>query len=166
MAVFTLRCTRKLLARLKAPARSEGVEPTTRLGDWYGNLLFLPGQQVVLLVNERSLLPALVPASPASTLLERLPAAVAVVLRGLGVPPTVVEAELREMQEVVVAKTTSRRVLGTMTDFAFLLEGYELSQTPLVEAALKLAKAPCSPLGMEAPGAAALRLLGTLQSSR
>jgi hypothetical protein len=60
--VFTLRCTKKLLARLGASPALDDVEPTTRLGDWYANLLFRPGGQVVLFVNERTLLPVIVKA--------------------------------------------------------------------------------------------------------
>jgi len=62
--MFTLRCTKKLLTRLGSPVPVDEVDPTTRLGDWYANLLFQPGGQVVLFVNERSLLPVLVAASP------------------------------------------------------------------------------------------------------
>ena len=65
--MFRLRCTKKLLARLHTSPVTSGADPTTRLGDWYANLLFRPGGQVVLFVNERSLLPVLVLASPAST---------------------------------------------------------------------------------------------------
>jgi len=41
----------------------DDIEPTTR-GDWYANLLFPPGVQVVLSVSERTLLPVLIDASP------------------------------------------------------------------------------------------------------
>ncbi len=61
--MFTLRCTRKLLNRLHQATATDDPEPTTRLGDWYANLLFRPGGQVVLFVNERTLLPVLVPTS-------------------------------------------------------------------------------------------------------
>jgi hypothetical protein len=38
--MLTLRCTKKLLGRLKAKPVSEAPSSTTRLGDWYGNLLY------------------------------------------------------------------------------------------------------------------------------
>jgi hypothetical protein len=95
--VFTLRCTKKLLARLGSKPVEDELEPTTRLGDWYANLLFPPGGQVVLAVNERSLLPVLVPAAPATTLVARLGRVVEEVLLRISVPDAVVEAERREM---------------------------------------------------------------------
>ena len=84
--MFTLRCTKKLLARLRSTPIGDDVEPTTHLGDWYANLLFRPGGQVVLFVNERSLLPVLVPAGPATGLVNRFQAATADLLRQLGAP--------------------------------------------------------------------------------
>jgi len=53
----------------------EEASPTMRLGDWYADLLYQPGGQVVLFVNERSLLPVLIPASPSSSLVVRFRAA-------------------------------------------------------------------------------------------
>jgi len=53
----------------------EVVASTTRLGDWYANLVYRPGGQVILFVNERSLLPVLVAASPARSLVTRFQAA-------------------------------------------------------------------------------------------
>ena len=37
--MLVLRCTQKLLARLKQADNLPAVESTTRLGDWYGNIL-------------------------------------------------------------------------------------------------------------------------------
>ncbi len=51
-------------------------------------------------MNERSALPVLVPAGPAGTLVTRFLEATVDVLRRLGVPAAVVEAERREMDEV------------------------------------------------------------------
>ncbi len=111
--MFTLRCTKKLLARLGSTPAINEVQPTTRLGDWHANLLFRPSGQVVLFANERTLLPVLVPAAPASSLLNRFPAAAAYLLLRLGVPAAVVEAERSEMAEVRIRKTASRQVLGS-----------------------------------------------------
>jgi hypothetical protein len=65
--MYTLRCTRKLLKRTDETPSSEAVSPTTVLGDWYANLLHLRPQQLVLAMNERTLLCALVPAAPPRT---------------------------------------------------------------------------------------------------
>jgi hypothetical protein len=157
--VFTLRCTKKLLARLGAMPASEEAEPTTRLGDWYANLLYRPGGQVVLFVNERSLLPLLVAAKPASSQVPRFQAAVADQLLRLGVPAAAVEAERREMEEVRIGKTASRQVLGSMNDFAYLLDAYSRSEFSFGDIAAKLASTPCSPIGMKYPLDVVLELL-------
>ena len=119
--MFTLRCTRKLSQRLRTLPRAEDARATTTLGDWYANLVYLSREQVVLFVNERSLLPVLVPAKNASSLIARFAEAVCDVFLRLGVAPVTVEAEVREMQEAGIGKTMSRRVLGSMTDFTLML---------------------------------------------
>lgn len=133
------------------PPASDDSGPTTRLGDWYANLLFRPVQQLVLLVNQRTLLPVVIEAAPAVSIPARFPAAVADVLRGLGVPGPMVEAEFREMRDVSIGKTNSRQVLGSMTDFAYLLDAHLEPGRPLAEASHRLAHTPCSPLGMRYP---------------
>ena len=69
----------------------------------------------------------------------------------LGAPAAVGEAERREIADVRVWKTMSRRVLGVMTDFAFLMDGFRNDPMDLEETALRLADAPCGPLGMKRP---------------
>ncbi len=157
--MFTLRCTRKLLARLGSTPVLDEVEPTTSLGDWYANLLFRPGRQVVLFVNERSLLPVLVPASPAGSLVTRFQAATADLLLRFRVPAAVVWAERREMEEVLIGKTVSRQVLGSMNEFAYLMEAFRKEPASLSDIAARLASTPCSPIGMKYPVDVALELM-------
>jgi len=57
----------------------------------------------------------------------------------LGVPAAAVEAELREMAEVRIAKTASRQILGSMTDFAFLKDGYRNDRMDVDAVAMRLA---------------------------
>lgn len=122
--MYTLRCTRKLLRRTDETPSSEAVSPTTVLGDWYANLLYLRPQQLVLAMNERTLMCALIPAAPAATVAERLRIEVGGLLRDIGVPGTKVEAELAAMEHVTIGTTASRAVLGCMNDAAFQLEHY------------------------------------------
>ena len=72
MVVFSIHATRKLLDRVNRPVLPAVSEPATILGNWYANVLFWK-PQVVLLVNERTLLPVLMPLAPAATLAERFP---------------------------------------------------------------------------------------------
>jgi hypothetical protein len=52
--MVVLRCTHKLLARLKQTDALPVVESTTRLGDWYGNVLHLGRRQHLLFISERA----------------------------------------------------------------------------------------------------------------
>ncbi len=156
--MFALRCTRKLLERLRASPVPDLPEPTTKLGNWYANFLRRPGGQVLLFVNELTLLPVLIPRSPVATVLTRFREATGEVLVRLGVDQVVVDAELREMAEVAIPKTGSRQVLGSMNDFEVLMGAYGHDR-PLIDIALKLADAPCSPIGMRRPGEVAREVL-------
>lgn len=124
--MFVLRCTRKLLDRL-ARAELETAKQTTtttRMGDWTANLFFIGRQQVVLGVNNKSLLPVLVPIAPAKSFLPRFTEAAGELMMALGVARQKVLSEMGAMNECVVAPTNDRRVLGTINDFGRMLEVY------------------------------------------
>jgi hypothetical protein len=161
--VFTLRCTRKLLRRIDETPSSEVVSPTTVLGDWYANLLYLRPQQLVFAMNERTLLCALVPAAPAATVAERLRVEVGGLLRDIGVAAAKVEAELAAMEHVAIGATASRAVLGCMNDAVYQLGAYPRgtrSELDLRGAALHLAENIYSLTRYQMPRRLALELFG------
>jgi len=157
--MIVLRCTRKLLKRLHATPLDISPPSTTLLGDWYANVLFVYRRPLILAVSERTLLPILVPARDLSSLGERLGAALAEILLALGIPEPAAREEQRQMLPIVFARTDSRQILGTMNDFDRMLEPRP-GQT-LVSAALELAEAPCSPIGMESPDRATVSLFAS-----
>ena len=65
VGVYTIHAPKKLLDRVKQPVVGPVIEPTTALGNWYATVL-LWKPQAALLVNERTLVPALVPLAPAT----------------------------------------------------------------------------------------------------
>ena len=161
--MFTLRCTAKLLKRLHVEPALPATPPSTRLGDWYANLLFTRPAHLVLCASERTLLPVLIPARDIGSLLPRLREAVSDVLRALAVPEEAIRDEQREMQSAIVGKTASRQVLGSMNDFVTMLEAYRgpITSTPLLlDLALRLAETPCGPLRMNRPRDETVRLFG------
>ena len=97
--MFTLHCTAKLRDRLNRPLPDARSPTTTRLGDWYATVLFWK-PQLALLVNERTLLPVLLPLAPAKTLTERIGPAVSQVLQMHGIDRDFVERELAAMADV------------------------------------------------------------------
>lgn len=144
--MFTLHCTKKLLDRVQ-PQIAAPCNANTRLGNWYATALFWK-PQMALLVNERTLLPVLMPLAPAVTLVKRFPTALKEVLMALGLPTEFIQAEVEDMNDVVYAKTANRSLIGMLNEFAFLAEVFSDrggSMDP-VALSLKLATLPCGPL--------------------
>jgi hypothetical protein len=74
--MIVLRCTQKLLVRLKQTGDLQAAESTTRLGDWYGNILRIGRRQHLLFISERSRLPVVLLITEAKRLSDAFPDAV------------------------------------------------------------------------------------------
>jgi hypothetical protein len=150
--MYTLHCTKKLLDRMKGRVDTRQHVPSTRLGNWYATALFWK-PQVALLVNERSLLPVLMPLAPAASLPERFAEALAAVLQRHGQSQLMIDDERTAMNELCVMKTTNRSVVGTMNEFAFLADVYrgQTASPDLVALSLRLAGTPCGAIKYESP---------------
>lgn len=143
MTTLNLHCTQKLRDKLKA----EPVLPVPTdhwLGTWYATVLMWR-PQLVLLVNEQTLLPVLMPAAPASTLVQRLPAGIKRMLLAIGVSTSTVDQALGDLKAAAICKTASRSLVGTMNEFCFLAESYRggMSTVDQLGIALRLAQTPC-----------------------
>lgn len=110
-------------------------------------------------MNDRSLLPVIVPARPGDLIVSRFVETLRAVLGQLSAPANRIAAEAAEMAEVRIGPSTSRQVLGTMTDFDRMLDSYIKPGTTLVDLALRLAEAPCGPIAMRSPMDVAVELL-------
>ena len=144
--MFNLHCSKKLLDRIKPEVDLAG-HGTTVLGDWYATALFWK-PQLALLVNERTLLPVVMPLAPAISLALRFPDALAQVLLALDIGPDKVKSELEKMGKVTYCKTSNRSVLGIMNQFTFQAESYRdhFGLVDPLALSVKLAGTPCSPL--------------------
>jgi len=160
--MVTLRCTKKLLRRLRASTPSEARPPTTALGDWYATILHTRPHHVVLCVSERSLLSVVLPAREPDTLTSRFQAAVKEHLLTIGVPPQTVVREIAEMQEIELGPTMSRSVLGSLRELTFAVEfGLKSGRfSTLEELQLYLSTYIMGAIGMRYTSEAALELLG------
>ena len=124
---------------------------STRLGNWYATALFWK-PQMALIVNERTLLPVMLPLAPAATVAQRFPAALKTVLQAMDVPAEFIAAEIESMNDVIYAKTSNRSVVGVMNEFVFLADGYR-DRNGLIDpltVSLRLAQTPCGPLYTDA----------------
>lgn len=160
--MYTLHCTKKLLDRIKIAPGASSLPPTTGLGNWYATALFWK-PQVALLVNERTLLPVLMPLASSATLAARFPHELAAVLRAHGASQAFLDSEVAAMSEVHVAKTANRSVVGTMNEFAFLAEAYRehLETSDLFVLSMRLADTPCGAIKHNSPDRLLKELLGS-----
>jgi hypothetical protein len=160
----TIRCTHKLLRYLRAETEATHRDadfPTTRLGDWYANLLFTKHQRLIICISERSLLPVFVAAREPSTFVSRFQESVRSMLWTMGVPPDSLDLELREMARVQIGETASRSVLGSLNEL-ILQAQFALGQQPemdLLTLAMEVAETRCSAVKYESPWSATLALL-------
>lgn len=144
--MYSLHATKKLRDRAKQPVLAAVADPTTWLGNWYATVLFWR-PQLVLLVNERTLFPVLMPLAPAATVLDRFPIALGETLAAAEVESQFIDAELAEMNDRRWAKTASRSVLGIMNEFTFLAsDSRHRHDFDPIGLALWLAQTPCGPL--------------------
>ena len=147
--MLILRATKKLRDKIGGVPAGPGDESTAAVGDWYANLLAWRRPHVIL-VNARTLIPVIAPLAPAKGLAKRLPDVIADALLTLGVEREFVDAERERMEEVRIAATADRSVVGSMNDFAFLANhrcqqaGNDLDD--LSELSKELAHVPCGPL--------------------
>lgn len=145
--MFVVRGTKKLLDRVGKVDAADERASTTVLGDWYATVWFWR-PQVALFVNERTLIPVLLPMAPAATLVQRFVLALPETFSDYGLDPRFVEAEVADMAEHRLAKTASRRVLGVMNEFKHMADTYlhQADDVELMELGLWLAQTPCGPI--------------------
>ena len=159
--MYSLHCTKKLLDRIKPSIAFSLPAPTTALGNWYATALFWK-PQLALFVNERTLLPVLMPFAPASTLVARFPNGLAAVLSMYGASGTFIGREVAAMTDVTLAKTANRSVVGIMNEFSFLAEGYRgyLETSDLMTLTMRLADTPCGPIEYNSPARRIEKMVG------
>lgn len=145
--MLVIRGTKKVLDRLGGVTATDEDRSTTRLGDWYVNILFWK-PQVALFVSEATLLPVLTPFAPAATLIHRFPTALLAHLQAHEIGRSYTESELAEMEPRRLAKTASRSVIGVMNEFKYLADVYAKvdAESDLLTLSLRLAETPCGPL--------------------
>ena len=117
-------CTTKLLNELGTKPTNVPDQPTS-LWDWHANLLRIERKKWVLFTNDLTLYSFFVrfvkrPLPPDFVEMFRL--GLFKSLMGEGFAEPLVEYALRDHRNVVIAKTTSRSVLGSMNDLAFQLK--------------------------------------------
>jgi len=127
--MVVLRCTQKLLVRLKQAGDLPAVESTTRLGDWYGNILRIGRRQHLLFISEQSRLPVVLPITQSKRLTTVFPDAVCERLAIVGITVEDIVDERARMSEIAFGRTRNRSLLGTLNDFAFMAQSANARRT-------------------------------------
>lgn len=99
---------------------------------------------MLLLVNETTLLPVLLPLAPAATALARAVGRIAATMATYGADDAMIAAEVEQMSTRRIAPTANRSVVGIMTEFTFLADRSRARE--LDDLQEWLASTPCSPL--------------------
>lgn len=145
--MVVLRCTQRLLVRLKQVDPLPTVESITRLGDWYGNTLQLGRRRALIFISERSRLPVLIPIRDANRLRSVFPDAVGQMLEVVGIPAADIAEERSRMSVISFGRTRSRTLLGTLNDYSFMAGASALAgHESLDDIAHFLATTPITPL--------------------
>ena len=117
--MVTLRCTRKLYKFLEIEPVETPEPPTGALGDWYANLVPTYAGDLIIFVNELSLITVAIPVWESDRLVPLFRIRVENLLLMIGVPQKAIDRELKHYDSVQFSRTASRSVLGSMNDSAW-----------------------------------------------
>lgn len=112
--MITLRCTQRLLEHLKIEPEETDEPATGALGDWYANLIPTVAGDLILLVNERSLLSVAIPVQNTQSLIPLFRIRVANLLAMIHIPLGIIEREVMNLNQIRFGKTLSRATIGSM----------------------------------------------------
>jgi len=162
--MVTLRLTNKL-QKLLAIDLTDQLKPTTsKLGDWYANLVPTYSGDLIIFVNEKTLLSVAIPIWESDNLLSLLCLRIVNLLGMIGIQSKAIENEMSHYDHFQFSKTRSRSVLGSMNDFAFHYqimaeEAENKADLSLSNAEYRLSQMPCKPIDYKFPSDVAKELL-------
>lgn len=113
-----IRCTNKLIKALNQKPSTIESPQSNRLGAWYANIIPTPAGDTVLFASETSYLSVLVPTSEMAQLFPLFAKRVENLLGRLDLPIQIVNQEMANYSELVIAKTADRKVVASMNRIA------------------------------------------------
>jgi hypothetical protein len=149
---------------MKVKLQSNESESTTCLGDWYAMDIALDRKQFIMCVSSKPRLAVILEAAPYATFPDRLSDAVTELLKAIGVTDANIQSERTQMDEVALAKTINKSILGTLNDYRHQLEAVvrydRLDLNDTLKLSLYLSKTISLALPEGYPRDAALKLFG------
>ncbi len=162
--MLVIRPTLSLAKRLKVKLATTDVESSTRLGDWYAIDIVLKRRQFILAVSAKSRVSVMIEAAPYVTFPDRLPLAIREVLSSIGLKREKIESEINEMNQILLAKTQDRSVIGTMNDYRrhlqFMENSGRFNPNNLLAVSLQITATPSLVMPGVWPQEVALQLFG------
>lgn len=114
-----LKCTKKLRSRIgETPEHHDAPGPSV-LGDWVGNIVPVMGGEIIVFLNEGSLLTLVLPITALEDLAKSLRQELGRVLRELQVPQQFIVAADSAFSSVRIVPTDSRRMLSLLREVSY-----------------------------------------------
>ena len=155
-----LRCTAKYRKAFSLPEKlGEPNPPLSALGCWYANTLNVGHGRYLHYMSEKARLSVIVPLRHRETAEQRFTQTLADLLTHFGAASRYVDKEVSTLMSLADGRTTSRSVLGSMRDHAYLTKGYLQDDLSLWDVMLFLAESPAGPLDWDSANRVAPRLL-------
>lgn len=117
--MITLRCAPTVFKLLQIEPEEPDVPATGALGDWYASLVSTAAGDLILLVNERTLLSVAVPVQDANSLIPIFRIRVMNLLAMIHIPLGIIEREVMNLNEIRFGKATNHTVIGSMNMLAW-----------------------------------------------
>jgi hypothetical protein len=117
--MINLKCTKRLLSRVNEPPKGVLSDEPAVLGDWVGNIIPIWGGELLLFLNERTLLTLILSTSSLSDLRSAFQSQLANLLKSLRVPKSVVQAVSLEISAISLTSTDNRRMLALLRDASY-----------------------------------------------
>ncbi|MBN2041114.1 MAG: hypothetical protein JW864_13810 [Spirochaetes bacterium] len=114
--MINLRCTKKLLTRLRVSELEDENISTNLLGPWFANYFNISRKQYAIFTNERTVLSVVIPMKEISTLISRFIVELRRLLEAIGIPEQLINSELEQLKNIKFGRTNNRKLLGNMND--------------------------------------------------
>lgn len=121
-----IKCTRKLLFRIGVKPQVATPPEAAILGNWHANIIPVWGGEIILGLNEGSLLTVILPASAAENLGPELRYRAFYLMERLNVPARFVEAVEAEFDIIAISKADNRTMLGRLNQVALYCDRIDL----------------------------------------
>ncbi len=114
--MIKLKCTKRLLSRLGEVHKEVPADDLKILGDWVGNLVPIMGGELLIFLNERSLLTIVLAPSAVNDLRASFTNQVIQLLENLELPEAFIQEVNSEISSISIGSTDSRRMLALHRD--------------------------------------------------